>query len=545
MGKKNTKNKTDVLVVGAGPTGLLAANELARHGVSCRIVEKRLHRAKESRALGIHARTMEIMDMLNLSDQFMKHGYISTTIDFNGHHQKTVPINLSYIDSHFPFMLIVHQGKTEEILEKHLEKNGVEVERGKELLEFEEKENGIEAIVQNSNGKKETIHTQYLIGCDGAHSTVRHTLNFSFSGAAYKTVSFLADVKIKGDFSRESFSYFSSSRGILVCIPFQDEYVRIITIDYDKQHYDKHVDLQLDDLEETVNAIYPHTLQLKKCRWISAFSSHHRQVKNYQHGHAFLAGDAAHIHSPVGGQGMNTGLQDAFNLAWKLALTLKKKASKELLASYNNERHQVGKNIMRMTDFMTRSIALSIPIVRMIRDNIMRCVFALPVFQKRISRKLSGTNINYRFASTQKIKVLLPKNALHPGDRIPDIDLCTMDNTPEHIYTLLSAPWFTLFVYTTEQELCNNRKMFEELFEKVEKKYDTFVQAHLILNTQHTACPLAAKHVWVDKQEQFRKKCGIAANSTLLIRPDGYVGFHMSSLKWPKLDSEIGKWIDL
>lgn len=227
------------------------------------------------------------------------------------------------MDSRFPYVLILPRYETEEILEKRLNELGGTVERDTELTGFSERDGEwVESRLCNTSGSEEGIHSRYLIGCDGTDSVVRQDLGLSFEGLAYSWVAFLADVRIEGYPVGGSLRYFTSPRGFVFMVYIEEDFHRLIAIDFAKQQTDSCVELELDDLQETIDAIAPTRLTLKELRSISRWDSQIRQVSTYRSGNVFLAGDAAHVRSPMGGQGM-MGMQDAFNLSWKLALVLR------------------------------------------------------------------------------------------------------------------------------------------------------------------------------------------------------------------------------
>jgi 2-polyprenyl-6-methoxyphenol hydroxylase-like FAD-dependent oxidoreductase len=252
--------------------------------------------------------------------------------------------------------------------------------------------------VRLSDGNEECVRSRYLIGCDGARSAVRHAVGLPFEGTDHDSVVFLADVKLEGEeFVKSRITNFTSRRGFVSVLPFLGEYSRIFAVDFAKQHRAQGEGLTFAELQDTVDAIVPMKLTMREPRWLTRFCSPSRQVPTNRVGRVILAGDASHAHSPAGGQGMNTGLQDAFNLAWKLAMVLRDEAPEKLLASYDAERHPVDARIQRETDMMLRSFLLRNPVLAAARDLAARTLVPLRPVQRLLAGDLSGIGVNYRF----------------------------------------------------------------------------------------------------------------------------------------------------
>ncbi|CAG8559657.1 3706_t:CDS:2, partial [Scutellospora calospora] len=379
------QNHVDVLICGAGPVGLFLANELATFEINFRIIDKLHEHHQFSKALLIAPRTLEIFDNRGIIDPFLEHGckcnQFSIYQNCKNTHDST-KLDLSNMDSLFPFGLLNRQNKTEEYLIDALHKkksmgmkNVPNIEFGMELLKYDEKDDCIVAIVKNiNNSKEEEIICRYLVGCDGVHSTVRKGRNdWVFEGQTLKSSWALADVDIDHELVRDNqLTAFPLDEGPILIFPLDSRKncVRLVIKVGDEE--DKHEagdgithgltkeeHITLGELQKLVNErIAPIKLELKNPGWMSNFRINERIVNRYRTGRAFLAGDAAHCHSPVGGQGMNLGIQDAHNLAFKLALIIKDQAidPNKLLDSYDQERHPIGKNVVAGTSFVTKML---------------------------------------------------------------------------------------------------------------------------------------------------------------------------------------------
>ena len=268
-GSKLMKSETEVLVVGAGPVGLMAAGELARRGVEVRIVEKATERSQLSKALVVQPRTLETMDLIGLADEFVRRGYPAPGLNVGlGSGKKPVSVEMRGLDTRFPYLLVLPQAQTEEILEARLNEHGVAIERGVEFVGVAQSDDDyVVSRVRLSDGSEERVRSRYLIGCDGAHSAVRHAAGLPFEGTNHDSVVFLADVKIEGEeFVKSRITNFTSRRGFISVLPFLGEYSRIFAVDFAKQHRAQDEELTLADLQDTVDAIVPMKLTMRQPR---------------------------------------------------------------------------------------------------------------------------------------------------------------------------------------------------------------------------------------------------------------------------------------
>jgi 2-polyprenyl-6-methoxyphenol hydroxylase-like FAD-dependent oxidoreductase len=331
----------------------MMAAQLLAPAVHCRIIDKATARSPHSRALVVQPRTLELLDAMGLAQDLVAAGRPTPQVALYLNRERVAALDIKktgITDTAFPFLLFVSQVETERVLEGHLNRLGAAVERPVELVSFTQDANGVTAELQHGDGRRETVRAGYLVGCDGAHSAVRKGLGLRFEGEAYAQDFILADVEISWSLGHDQLSVCLNDDGTFVVFPLKDERLyRIITIRTTAPAADAG-DPTLAEMQALADQRSPVPLTLSAPRWLARFRLHHRAASAYRVGRGFVAGDAAHIHSPAGGQGMNTGIQDAANLAWKLALIVRWQAPASLLDSYHDERWPVGQALLKTTD---------------------------------------------------------------------------------------------------------------------------------------------------------------------------------------------------
>ncbi|PWU20474.1 MAG: hypothetical protein C5B49_04225 [Bdellovibrio sp.] len=359
---------TKVLIVGAGPTGLTAANELARLGVQVKIIDKTSVRSEKSRAIGVHAGTLESLENSFGKDfcrKLIGAGHKVRTAFLHVYSKAPIRVDLGVIPSVYNFVLILPQSKTEQLLEEELNKSSIYVDRNTEWASLREVDGKVLSILRDRQGHQTEVTSDFVIGADGAHSAIRNALHLPFRGDAYKLEFIQGDVEIEWPWPYGDIRSFLSSKGFLACFPLSSngsgngsgkrkgngDY-RLVMVQPNKAD-SRATKVSLNDFAAAVKSICPE-IRIKRETWLSRYSVHHRITNRLRCGRVFLAGDAAHVHSPIGGQGMNTGMQEALNLSFKLATVICKEAPLSLLEHYESECLPVAKDILRATDLATR-----------------------------------------------------------------------------------------------------------------------------------------------------------------------------------------------
>jgi 2-polyprenyl-6-methoxyphenol hydroxylase-like FAD-dependent oxidoreductase len=376
----------DVVVVGCGPTGLMLACELALGGVKARLLEERTDTPNITRAFAVHARTMELLDARGLAGDLLSRGVPVRQVAPPG----GSTLNLAELPTRFGMVLIVPQSGTERVLQARADELGVEIVRGAEVVDVTQDADGV--TVECAGG--DTVRAHYVVGCDGAHSTVRSRLGIDFVGKQYETHILLADVH----FTRapdETLTGVTNEKGVVVLIPFGDGWFRAIVWDRLREQAPLGEPVTLEEMRVAFERIAGHDFGLTEMRWSSRFLSERRQARHYRKGRAFLAGDAAHVHSPLGGQGMNTGIGDAMNLGWKLAAAVRGSAPRWLLDSYEDERHPVGASVLQFTDAFNQLVLGRSKASRLVRATLIGAATRLPRGRRLIGERLSGIGIAY------------------------------------------------------------------------------------------------------------------------------------------------------
>jgi 2-polyprenyl-6-methoxyphenol hydroxylase-like FAD-dependent oxidoreductase len=500
---------TEVLIVGAGPTGLMLANQLGRRGVRPLVIDRHSGPAQQSRALAVHARTLEIYAQLGIAEPALELGKRGTGANLwaEGRWMARIPVGDIGRDlSPFPFVLILGQDDNERILGERLRDWGLDVQWSTELVALEQRADHVAATIRQPDGRTRTLTVGYVAGCDGARSAVRELNGIAFPGAPYEHVFFVADTEATGPMVADEVNVYLWRDGFHLLFPMRGtDHWRVVGILPPALR--GRADLTFEEVIPSVRQEAGAALAFKGCSWFSTYRIHHRAAERFRDRRCFLLGDAAHVHSPVGGQGMNTGLQDAYNLGWKLALVVGERADATLLDSYAAERVPVAQRLLRTTD---RAFSLFVSdswIAGLFRTRILARIAAFAMTLERVQklafRTVSQTGIHYRASPLSKTLAALPDGAPRAGDRFPWLRLRFERNGP-----------------------------VEDLFRRLD---DT--RFNLVVIGQPgpaEAMPWLGTHVVPDDpaNEAELRRARIGSPSFYLVRPDGHIG-----LAGPRLEA--------
>ncbi len=521
---------TDVLVVGAGPTGLLAAALLARLGIAVRIVDRSPDAAKESRAFGVQARSLELFASLGLADALLDRGLVATGIQvfIDGERRAEIAFDdLGRTDTPFGFLLMVPQSEVEAVLVEELARLGVAVERGAEAFDLAQDGEGASVRLRGPDGERR-VAARYVIGADGAHSFVRKALGLAFEGAAYGQTFLLADASVTWPLGADRLSLFLRGRDFAAFLPLKGrDYARVMVVDPEGGggggQGSAPVDLAV--VERAFRAATGLDARLSAPRWTSRYRVHHRGVDRYRVGRCFVAGDAAHIHSPAGGQGMNTGLQDVANLCWKLALVLRSQAADALLDSYHDERWPVGQRVLAYTDRAFSAVADPSGWVLAVRSVLAPSLAAtlsrVAALRRRVFGFVSQLGIRYapgRFAAERVGRAW--EDGPGPGRRAPDAAIARHRD----VFDLLAGYGFTLLAFSrdplAEEEIAAISADLQALSRDGPIPLATHLVAHSLVGRDprlvqaEAPAAFAAYGIGPDRPRAL-----------YLVRPDGYVAW--------------------
>ena len=421
----------------------------------------------------------------------------------------------------FPTPLLISQAETERVLETFVVKNGIKVERGVKAEGIEQESDYVKVKIINEGGVADEIFCQYIVGCDGAHSIVRKSTNLSFVGDAYPQDFILADLRLTWAL-KDNISLFMGSYGFMALFPMKDDVWRVLCSRVHER--DSNTEPTIPDFEESIRRLLPPEANVifakEKPFWMSRFRLHHRIVDNYREGRCFLAGDAAHIHSPAGGQGMNTGMQDSVNLAWKLATVIKGEQEESLLDSYNVERHRIGKHLLDVTDRGFELMATSNPVYLWLRNTLAPWVLALMDLSEASKRNrfrfVSELGVRYRHSSIVSQGSTWKNKAIRGGNRMPDGKLMAVDGEV-WLQSLLKAPKSHLVGFSGVRDRMTTEDVLSHILQEIADQRQGMM-CHIILDSRP-----ASKTTFNDELGVMHNMLGMSGGGIVLVRPDGYI----------------------
>jgi 2-polyprenyl-6-methoxyphenol hydroxylase-like FAD-dependent oxidoreductase len=430
-----------VLVVGAGPTGLTLAAQLLARGIHARVIDKGAGPASQSRALSIQARTLELLDAMGLADAFVDHGHRVRRLRWYAGQRNLCDLDLARNGSRYGFVLDLPQSRTETLLRARVQELGGTIEQRVELVRLAERGGGVDATLRDAVGREIEVSAAYVVGCDGAHSRVRHEIGLPFEGQPYPQDWLLADVALDGVGSDGAVHAFFRPNGLpLVCVPMGGQRWRLVMANAGDRGGQPPT---FAEIQEQVAERAPWPIEVSDPQWLASFRCHLRSTSSYRRGRVLLAGDAAHIHSPAGGQGMNTGMMDAHNLAWKLALVADGRAPDALLDTYGQERIPVASGVLEFTNKLVGVLTMQNRAKRAVRDTVLPVVSRTPMVQRDAARRMSQLSVAY-----PRSPLVQPdgyRRRPQPGDRFPDVDV-RGEHGPDRLHHLLGSGRHMLIV---------------------------------------------------------------------------------------------------
>jgi 2-polyprenyl-6-methoxyphenol hydroxylase-like FAD-dependent oxidoreductase len=523
-------SKIDVLIVGAGPSGLMMAAELARYGIECRIIDKAPLPTTQSKALAIQARTLEVFQHLGIIDQFLSQGLKIHSANMISQRRPLAHFSFAHLDTPYPFVLSLEQSKTERILDEHLSSFGLHVERELELISFVQENGKVQATIRNNhNGKEEHIQARFLIGCDGAHSFVRKNLDTSFKGKTFSDIFSLADLHLDWSYPDHELFAFLEPKGVMAAFPLpaKKRYRLIFRLERCRSAlknkpssknaliaFQEIPSPTVEEVQEILTQYVGKDVKLYDPIWMTNFHINSRLTKHYQSGReVFLVGDAAHIHSPVGGQGMNTGLQDAFNLAWKLAFVIHKKADPILLDSYEIEREFVGRILLKATERASFMATLRNPIGVFLRNHIIPWAAKSSRVQRRITTATSQLAIRYPKSNSLGSKA---------GMRAPNAPVYHNGQETDLFYLWAKRTSYQVLIFCGLQP---NPEQIESFYALALSFYNKF--AYGVIFIMHT--PMPQKNLEIifveDPSGKAHQTYDATQSAIYIICPDDYIDY--------------------
>ena len=500
--------RTDVLIIGAGPTGLVLALWLTKAGIKVRIIDKAENAGTTSRAIVIHARNLEFYHQLGVDSIAVEKGIEikGANLWVRGKKAAHIPFTELHASiSPYQYMLGFPQDQQEEMLEKQLANLGVAVERSTELVSFEQSPTGVRAQLKKTNGEKELCEATYLAGCDGAHSAVRQQLCTGFPGGTYQETFYVADLCSKGEFHNGEVNIALDAADFLAIFPLKGTGSMRLVGTIRPEAINKEP-LEWKDVSEGI--IKRLKIDVEEVKWFSTYRVHHRVAAYFRKGNVFLLGDAGHIHSPVGGQGMNTGIGDAVNLAWKIGAVINDKAPVAMLDTYEPERMAFARQLVATTDRAFTFVSARGFFATQIRIHVvpllLPLLFKFAAVRRLLFRTVSQTAINYRQSSLSSGSA----GEVKGGDRLPWVP---MNGGSDNFAGLTTLKW-QVHVYgevpASIQTFCNERNVKLHVFS------------------------------W----NISAKTAGLKKNAVYVIRPDGHIGIAAPDANLVKITAYFDKW---
>jgi 2-polyprenyl-6-methoxyphenol hydroxylase-like FAD-dependent oxidoreductase len=515
---------TQVIVAGAGPTGLVLAAELARRGITPRVVDAGPEDVKESRAVAVVARSLELLDDLGIAAAAVERGIPLRALNFYQGETLIAELDTTAVDSPFPMDLCIAQWQTTELLRERVRELGVDIEWNTRLDSYDADANGVSVNLVHADGRVEQCATEWLVGCDGSHSTVREAAGIGWETADLRRGFILGDVDTRWDLVRDRFHIWFARGGLVAVFPMPGGYWRILASTPDDNPPKPP---ELHHFAAAVAERTPLDPDLSNLRWSSAFVAREGLADRFRTGRVLLAGDAAHSHSPVGGQGMNTGMQDAYNLGWKLALAASGRADASLLDSFAAERRPVAKAVIDATSTATRVATGNALVARRARRHALRLLSRLNTVQERFSNAIGEHLVNYRDSAlvSERWSYQRPRAWTDGTDTGPEAGEVVRDaylesrSGPVALRHVLRALGHHLVLFAADETDPDTLTAW-----KAEAEQAMAGHGEVTIITRGHLPTAPVDGVLADLRSEAHNRYGVRRPSLYLIRPDKYVG---------------------
>jgi 4,5-epoxidase len=536
-------SRTQVLIVGAGPTGLALACQCLQQGLRVRILDKKPGPSTTSKAMGLQYRVSEVLACMGVADGFLERGGTPTIVHMFAKRQPILQLRFEGFGdaagqgAFAPRPIMIPQSETEQLLWDAVRERGGEVEWETEFLDFTQDGEQVTARIRHANGAEEQLVCDYLVSCEGAHSVVRKQAGLKFAGKTYPLVFFMADVALDWSADQSTTQVWFHPDGSCAALPFREAGRWRLFVEMSKQA-DQYPDgVTLDVIRDLMaQRTGDAETKITDPRWISEFRIHCRMVDHYRNGRVFVAGDAAHIHSPAGGQGIATGIQDAVNLAWKLGRVLQG-APDSLLDTYEAERLPKAQEVLQETNRVTAVMFAPTRFKRLLRDYLVLPVLNLRWTQRKMFAKLAQLHVNYRESRLSRHEETArgrTRSRIRAGDRAPDVAFQTSGGQTLTLFQMLQEvrPVVLIGPDPRTGDACRYNRLLEAL-----EQLD--VEAHLLVSPEADAWRDHPRAL-IDAHGDFRRLYGMTPEFLCLIRPDDHVGLFQRPIDETALRHYLG-----
>lgn len=564
----------DVLVVGAGPTGLTLACDLRRRGLAVRVVDRLPQPGVKSRGKGVQPRTLEVLDDLGVVDRVLEAGW-SRDLRVRWYVRRELLVDLHLPgrdplpDVPHPNLVLVPQWRTEQVLRERLTELGGTVEWDRELVGLEQEEDGVLARVATSaGGAAEAVRAAWVVGCDGGHSRVRDLLGLALEGDSREERFLFGDVEVEGLEPADSGFVWFDGGDYLAASPFRGlrSWQVQASLPPAADGTGEPGSLELLQRLFTERSGLPH-VRLSNPTWLSTWHSNVRLVDRYRVGRVLVAGDAAHLHSPVGGQGMNTGIQDAYNLGWKLGLVLRGRASESLLDTYGEERRPIAQAVLGGSDLGYRAVFGADPVTTFLREHVLTPALRIPAVQRAVLGSVSELDLGYRGSSLAEdhptpvtgtrwrpgrdderagvVDRIRFARGVRAGDRAPDgAVLDAVTGQPARLFDVFRGPHATLLLLDGEAGTDDGHTSLAVIADRVERVFGADVRPWVVVWGRRSPAEPAGRRVLLDPDGGTHRRYGATAGALYLVRPDGHVGLRAQPASEEVVVRYLGRVLD-